>query len=424
MAEVVRVEFGARGQRVRRVKLAPAENQPVESQPACLTQCATPPTPRETPANAETRDEKLARLAKEIRALGVESAIERGQKLIEAKAELSHGEWLPWLREHCDMAERTAQDYMALASWPNARSRADLGIKAAVAEIRAKKKAARLRTPTPDQQIIMLPTHTGGLVPYPAPEGKPTFNITGGHIDWAFFSWDPITGCIHGCIYCYAREIAMARPLLFPAAFDPVFHPERLDAPINTKMPADASHDEFKRRVFVCSMADLFGPWVPREWIRQILAACRARPEYIYLFLTKNPRGYLEWLDEMPPLAWMGASVDEAKLIKFAEQAFAKIPRRFKRWLSLEPLLEFLPFTDLSLFDFAVLGSQTQTIQPEVGIVPAIAPDFWWVASIALDAKQAGCAVHCKSNLLGTVNPHSPGMRLPQDALPSYQEVA
>jgi hypothetical protein len=61
-----------------------------------------------------------------------------GELLIEAKALVGHGQWLPWLREHCDMPERTAQLYMRLANNKDDlknRNVADLGIRGAVAEI-------------------------------------------------------------------------------------------------------------------------------------------------------------------------------------------------------------------------------------------------------------------------------------------------
>lgn len=46
----------------------------------------------------------------------VAHAIAAGEILIEAKAQLKHGQWLPWLKEHCgDVAERTAQLYMRAA---------------------------------------------------------------------------------------------------------------------------------------------------------------------------------------------------------------------------------------------------------------------------------------------------------------------
>ena len=42
----------------------------------------------------------------------VRHAIEAGSLLLEAKEQLKHGQWLPWLRDHCIMSERTAQLYM------------------------------------------------------------------------------------------------------------------------------------------------------------------------------------------------------------------------------------------------------------------------------------------------------------------------
>jgi hypothetical protein len=67
------------------------------------------------------KNAKLAQLAVDIRQhlhASAASAIEAGRKLIEAKEMLQHGEWLPWLRDHIGIGERTAQDYMRLARDP------------------------------------------------------------------------------------------------------------------------------------------------------------------------------------------------------------------------------------------------------------------------------------------------------------------
>jgi hypothetical protein len=45
----------------------------------------------------------------------VEHAMKAGDLLIEAKAQLKHGQWLSWLAEHCAMSERSAQLYMPIA---------------------------------------------------------------------------------------------------------------------------------------------------------------------------------------------------------------------------------------------------------------------------------------------------------------------
>jgi hypothetical protein len=53
-------------------------------------------------------------VAKHMKA-GVEHSIAAGRLLIEAKAQLKHGQWLPWLRQNCAISERTASLYMRLA---------------------------------------------------------------------------------------------------------------------------------------------------------------------------------------------------------------------------------------------------------------------------------------------------------------------
>jgi len=42
-------------------------------------------------------------------------ALVAGELLLEAKGQVSHGQWLPWLRDHCSLSERTAQLYMRVA---------------------------------------------------------------------------------------------------------------------------------------------------------------------------------------------------------------------------------------------------------------------------------------------------------------------
>ena len=223
-----------------------------------------------------------------------------------------------------------------------------------------------------------------------------------------------MTGCLHGCNYCYARAIAHRFTEGFPAGFTPVFHHDpdngytRLDAPANTTIPArfvDDNHPDCgigdceicaHRRVFVCSMADLYGRWVPDEWISQVHSAMLASPKWQYLLLTKFPGRYVGL--DLPPNAWVGTSVDEQKRVRLAENAFRQIDGVKWKWLSLEPLLEPLIFDDLSMFDWVVIGAQTLTHQPD-GVVPAFDPLPEWVIRITAQAKEAGCRVHWKPNL-------------------------
>ena len=162
-------------------------------------------------------------------------------------------------------------------------------------------------------------------------------------IDWCDATWNPVTGCLHGCEYCYARKIAerfggcwrldlpadkewrgkvAAGELMgdfarhqngkchvldvpeiecavidapegyrgkvkpHPYYFDPTLHRYRLGDPAHWKKP---------RTIFVCSMADLFGTWVPQEWQQEVLKACLNAPQHRYLFLTKAPNHVCQW---------------------------------------------------------------------------------------------------------------------------------
>jgi hypothetical protein len=101
---------------------------------------------------------------------------------------------------------------------------------------------------------------------------KSVFNFTNDNIEWAKWTWNPVTGCKFGCPYCYAKDIANR---FYPNKFEPTFHEDRLDAPVNTKVPTEATTDIGYKNVFVCSMADLFGDWIPDEWIEKVLNAVR-----------------------------------------------------------------------------------------------------------------------------------------------------
>lgn len=269
--------------------------------------------------------------------------------------------------------------------------------------------------PKPSPILLQLKTHNGTIVEYPKPQSKPTFNETAGNgISWAAWSWNPVTGCLHGCDYCYAREIATSEryKAAYPAGFTPLFHHERLEAPANTVVPANRRDDPAYRRVFVCSMADLYGRWVPQGWIEEVHASMLRSPDWQYITLTKFPDRYPGL--EMPPEAWIGTSVDEQKRVRIAERAFAELPQGTVKWLSLEPLKEPLEFADLSMFDWVVIGAQTETRQ-DGRVVPAFAPPFEWVSRIVSQAREAGCKIHLKPNLMGSTGPNAPGMQLPNE---------
>lgn len=113
-------------------------------------------------------------------------------------------------------------------------------------------------------------------------------------IEWADATWNPMSGCTkvsEGCRNCYAETIAerFKGTKQYPDGFGVTLFPDRLDQPLRWRKP---------RRVFVCSMGDLFHRDVPDEFLLRVFATMQkagnysangAPPGHIFMVLTKRP---------------------------------------------------------------------------------------------------------------------------------------
>ena len=112
-------------------------------------------------------------------------------------------------------------------------------------------------------------------------------------IEWAESTWNPVTGCTKvspGCANCYIERtppFRMEGRWFVKGAIPVRLHPDRLDVPLRWRKP---------RRVFVCSLADLFHEDVPDAFIDQVFATMALAPQHTFQCLTKRPermRAYL-----------------------------------------------------------------------------------------------------------------------------------
>ena len=153
-------------------------------------------------------------------------------------------------------------------------------------------------------------------------------------------TWNPIVGCNYLCHYCWARDLAQGR----------LRHLERYQDGFTPKLVESELSKRFRNGlVFVSSMGDAFGPWVPRPWIEAVLVVVRESPGATFLFLTKNPARYLEFLDIMPRNVILGAtietdslrpSISRAPTVDSRVCAMASI-HGFRKMVSIEPIMEF-----------------------------------------------------------------------------------
>jgi protein gp37 len=193
-------------------------------------------------------------------------------------------------------------------------------------------------------------------------------NVQRTKIEWvinsdgsAGFTSNPIRGkCGHfgtpTCgSYCYAERIRQR----FQQPEELSFHPEELRAIEDRKKPAT---------IFMGSMYDIFGAWVPSVYILEILNTARKCPQHTFIFLTKNPARYGEF--EFSPNCWIGYSDDGTK----DERNWVHFKGRKNRFVSFEPLIGRLINVNMDLIDAVIIGAMTgpNSIRPDRDIIDGI----------------------------------------------------
>lgn len=238
-------------------------------------------------------------------------------------------------------------------------------------------------------------------------------------IDYCEFSWNPVTGCEHECTYCYARKQGMrfggdirinknsgqlqrmpggslwilekpfkndgGKVIPLPVGFEPTLHRYRLPMPGQKKKAAN---------ILVCSLADLFGDWVPDEWIAEVFDACAAAPWHNYMFLTKNPKRYprqsvTAWNFEN---AWFGTSITSTEDMVRATD----LPEGFHRFVCFEPLLGKIDAGELisiiKTVDWVIIGAETGQSKTKT------TPQQKWIEEIVNICGQNNIPVHLKAS--------------------------
>jgi protein gp37 len=214
-------------------------------------------------------------------------------------------------------------------------------------------------------------------------------------IEWCDYTWNVVTGCYgpggtkekpQYCSYCYARKIAtrFKGGKAFPNGFEPTFHENRIAEPFKQQKNS---------RIFVCSMADLFGDWVPREHIERIWQTAWSASWHTFIFLTKNPKRLKEF-NPWPKNVWVGASATNAHQLQAANEHMGVVDCSVK-FISFEPLLDYIGLVDLdrmlaSKVRWVIIGAQTQ---------PVRLPGWEWVGQIEAVVNNAHIPVFEKDSL-------------------------
>lgn len=234
--------------------------------------------------------------------------------------------------------------------------------------------------------LIEIITEEGGILKIPSDRIA----------DFTEETWNPVTGCLYECVYCFARHLIKSQ---LGESFGKSFRP-KLNKPEFTRQFNPGSS------VFVTDLGDLFGYWVPKEWILEVLEYIKKFPETKFVLHTKNPSRFLEFDFFQTPNVYIGTTIETNRYYEhitkapapiLRAQAMEKIPYN-KKYITISPLMDF---------DLDEMVSWIKKIKPEgieIGAnvyegVNLPEPSWEKVEALIYEVKKICPNVHEKSTL-------------------------
>ena len=219
------------------------------------------------------------------------------------------------------------------------------------------------------------------------------------------YTWNPITGCLNGCPYCYARKLANGRlkqrylantNTAYMSKFPDIGY-SKLTNPFYPRFWEDKLFElnpiaRTSKGIFVCDMSDLFGIGVPDEWTSKVMEQIKLHPEHRFYLLTKQPQNLIKF-SPFPDNCYVGVTATNNTSLDKAMLGLADIVAS-KRYISFEPLLLPVNFSeeDAELLDWLIIGQQTP-------VSAKTQPKIEYIREIVEAADKAGIPVFLKDNL-------------------------
>jgi protein gp37 len=243
-------------------------------------------------------------------------------------------------------------------------------------------------------------------------------------ISWTDEVWNPVVGCSRiseGCVNCYAATAAASTKLQQFEQYQTVkqwdgtvsFVEKSLLNPLRWRSP---------KKIFVCSMSDLFHENILDEWRDRIFAVMAMCPQHTFQVLTKRPKNavkyfemnpwhriakFIEEISDSPCIghlvddvermgkdsylnnAWIGVTVENQKMADLRIPLLLQIPSIIK-WLSMEPLLGAISLKPEFQVDWAVIGGESGRNYRPMQID--------WLEKIVYECQEANVKVFVKQD--------------------------
>ena len=191
---------------------------------------------------------------------------------------------------------------------------------------------------------------------------------TGNMYDWVDAHWNPIKGeCQHRCDYCYVDHSRAKRFYEGPCRLD--------EKDLETKL--SIGQRPFPKTIFVGSMGDMWGEWVPDKFIERVIAVCLKYPANQYIFQSKNPARFRQYKPQVNFLYGTTLETDEypkgfntngpitARSINARVAPFKNFSPLRRIFITIEPIMDFNLFEFVEMIrklhpEFVTIGADSK----------------------------------------------------------------